>query len=90
MDAPKDGLSKRIPDRPFSLEMPPVDTGGCSILMIGSGRSGKTTALKYILDTDFKKHLGAIFSQSAKAEAYKHMKYPLLPCLLYTSDAADE
>lgn len=69
----------QIPDREFILEMPPVETGGCSICMIGSGRSGKTTALKYILDTYFGKHLGAIFSQSAKAEAYKHMKYPLLP-----------
>jgi hypothetical protein len=75
----KDKMSKRIPDMPFNLEMPPVDTGGCSILMIGSGRSGKTTALKYILDRAFKTHLGVIFSQSAKAQAYKHMKYPLLP-----------
>lgn len=69
----------QIPDAPFHLEMPPVETGGCSIAMIGSGRSGKTTALKYIIDTYFQKHVGAIFSQSAKADAYKHMKYPLLP-----------
>ena len=68
-----------IPDKPFQLLMPPVETGGCSILMIGSGRSGKTTALKWILDEYFKKHVGAIFSQSAKAEAYRNMKYPLLP-----------
>ena len=68
-----------IPDRNFHLDMPPVETGGCSIAMIGSGRSGKTTALKWILDHYFSKHVGAIFSQSAKAEAYKHMKYPLLP-----------
>ena len=61
------------------LEMPPVETGGCSILMVGSGRSGKTTALKYIIDHYFQKHVGAIFSQSAKAEAYRNMKYPLLP-----------
>jgi hypothetical protein len=78
-DESKNEMSSRIPDKPFVLEMPPVETGGCSILMIGSGRSGKTTALKYILDRDFKKHLGVIFSQSAKATAYKHMKYPLLP-----------
>lgn len=73
------GKMKTIPDRPFHLEPPPVETGGCSILMLGSGRSGKTTALKYILDRYFKKHCGVIFSQSAKAEAYRHMKYPLLP-----------
>jgi len=74
-----DTMRKKIPDKPFTLEMPPVETGGCSILMIGSGRSGKTTALKYIIDHYFQKHCGAIFSQSAKAEAYKNMNYPLLP-----------
>lgn len=73
------GKMKTIPDKPFHLEPPPVESGGCSILMLGSGRSGKTTALKYILDKYFKKHCGVIFSQSAKAEAYKHMKYPLIP-----------
>jgi hypothetical protein len=70
---------EHIPDKPFELQMPPVETGGCSILMIGSTRSGKSTALKYILDKYFKQHCGMIFSQSAKADAYKNMKYPLLP-----------
>ena len=68
-----------IPDKDFELKMPPVETGGCSILMLGSGRSGKTTALKYILDKYFKPHIGVLFSQSAKADAYKNMKYPNLP-----------
>lgn len=69
----------KVPNKPFSLELPPVETGGCSVLMLGSGRSGKTTALKWIIDHYFKQHCGVIFSQSAKAEAYKHMNYPLLP-----------
>lgn len=69
----------QILDKEFSLNIPDPDTGGCSILMIGSGRSGKTTALRHIIDNYFKKHCGVIFSQSAKAEAYKNMKYPLLP-----------
>lgn len=68
-----------IPDREFKLELPDAKTGGCSILMIGSTRCGKTTCLKHILDKYFKKHLGAIFSESAKAPAYAHMKYPNLP-----------
>ena len=69
-----------VPDAPFVLTPPdPKTTGGCSVLMIGSGRSGKTTCLKHILDTYFKSHLGAIFSESAKAPAYSHMNYPLLP-----------
>jgi hypothetical protein len=69
----------KIPQKAFNLDMPPVDTGGCSILMLGSGRSGKTTALKYCIDRFFKQHLGVIFSQSAKANAYQDMNYPLLP-----------
>ena len=68
-----------VPDMPFKLDMPPVETGGCSILMVGSTRSGKSTCLKYVLDNYFKKHLGAIFTQTAKAHAYKDMNYPLLP-----------
>lgn len=73
-----------VPDADFALDMPPVETGGCSIIMIGTTRSGKSTALKYILDTYFKKHLGVVFSQSAKAHAYKDFKYPLLPlCVPY-------
>jgi hypothetical protein len=68
-----------IPDAAFHLNMPPVETGGCSVLMVGSGRSGKTTALKWIIDKYFKKHCGVIFSNSSKANAYKDMKYPLLP-----------
>lgn len=69
----------KIQDAEFVLNLPDVSTGGCSVLMLGSGRSGKTTCLKHILDRYFKKHIGAIFSESAKAPAYAHMKYPLLP-----------
>jgi len=67
-----------IPDKPFKLILPPVETGGCSILMVGSTRSGKSTALEHILDTYFKKHIGVLFSQSVKANAYKNMNYPLI------------
>lgn len=67
-----------IPDAPFLLQMPDVATGGCSILMIGSTRSGKSTALKHIMDKYFKKHVGVLFSQSINANAYKDMNYPLI------------
>ena len=67
-----------IPDAPFELNMPPVETGGCSILMIGSTRSGKSTALEYIMNKYFKKHCGVLFSQSIKAHAYKNFNFPLL------------
>ena len=68
-----------IPDKPFKLLPPDPKTGGCSVLMVGSTRCGKTTCLKHILEKYFKNHVGAIFSESARAPAYQHMKYPLLP-----------
>ena len=43
-----------IPNNKFRLELPDEKTGGCSILMVGSTRSGKSTALKHILDKYFK------------------------------------
>lgn len=67
-----------IPDVEFLLDMPDVSTGGCSIMMVGSTRSGKSTALKWIMDHYFKKHCGVLFSQSIKANAYKEMNYPLI------------
>lgn len=67
-----------IPDAVFSLSLPPVETGGCSVMMIGSTRSGKSTALKWIMDHYFKKHIGTLFSQSVNANAYKDMNYPLI------------
>lgn len=76
---PKDHSTVKIPEAPFALTLPDTATGGCSILMIGSTRCGKTTTLKHILKSYFNKHIGAIFSESAKAPAYADMKYPLLP-----------
>jgi Tfp pilus assembly ATPase PilU len=67
-----------IPSKPFRLELPDVKTGGCSLLMVGSTRSGKSTALKHVLDKYFKNHLGCLFSNSIHAHAYKDMNYPLL------------
>ena len=72
-------MFKKIPDKQFRLEAPPVESGGCSILLLGSGRAGKTTAIEHLISTYFKQHTGVIFSQSAKANAYKDMNYPLLP-----------
>ena len=72
-------LKAIIEDKEFNLVMPPADTGGCSILMLGSGRAGKTYALKHIMDKYFKSFCGMLFSMSANASAYQNMKYPLIP-----------
>jgi len=80
-------LKQKVPDKPFELLLPDKNTGGCSILMVGSTRCGKTTALKHILDKYFTKSVGCIFSESAKAPAYQDMKYPNLPlCSTYVPE----
>jgi hypothetical protein len=68
-------LDAKIADKEFQLDMPDVNTGGCSVLMVGGTRAGKTTALKHIMDKYFKTHIGVLFSQSARADAYKDMSY---------------
>jgi len=89
--ATEKSVKVNIPDKPFVLNCPPVESGGCSVLMLGSGRSGKTTALKYLVDNYFNKHCGVIFSQSAKAQAYSQMKYPLLPlCSVFIPDLMND
>ena len=70
---------KTIVDAPFELHLPDTATGGASVLMIGSTRCGKTTALKYILKKYFKDHIGVIFSESARSPAYADMKNKNLP-----------
>ena len=62
-----------IPDERFTLKL--STKGGNSIAMIGSTRSGKSTALAYILDTYFKKHLAVLMTNSPQADIYKSMKH---------------
>jgi hypothetical protein len=51
------------------LEMP--TNGGCSFLMIGSTRSGKSTAMLHIWEKYFKKHITMLMTHSTQAEIYK-------------------
>ena len=60
-----------IPTKQFSLQLP--NNGGCSVIMIGSGRSGKTTALGYLLHKYFSKHIGILMTNSPQANIYKDM-----------------
>ena len=69
-----------IPTRPFELELP--SNGGASIIMIGSGRSGKTTALGYLLDEYFSKHIGVLMTHSPQADIYKKMD--IIQCPQYS------
>lgn len=53
-----------------TLELPD-DKFGCSIVMIGSTRSGKTTILNYLYKTHFLPYISVLFSNSLNSGSYK-------------------
>ena len=68
----KSGCS--IPFRNINtLEIPP-DKFGCSIVMYGATRSGKTTLLNYLYDKLFKDYISVLMSNSLQADSYKRLK----------------
>lgn len=63
-----------IPEKNInSLEFPP-DKFGCSIVMYGATRSGKTTLLNYLYDKHFKDYISILMSNSLQSDAYKRLK----------------
>jgi len=54
--------------RKFDLCLP--TNGGVSILLCGASRSGKTTLMKYLYKTYFKKHICCMFSMNRHADIY--------------------
>lgn len=62
-----------LEDREFDVEFPDAKTGGVSIALIGSTRSGKTTFLTHILDKYFSKHIKVLMSNSIHAPIYKEI-----------------
>lgn len=71
---PETDTNKDIPIRTFHLNIPDPETGGMTVALIGSTRSGKTTLLKHILDKEFDDHLGVLFTPSLHATIYKDVK----------------
>lgn len=61
-------------DGEFKLNIPDPETGGMTIAMIGSTRSGKTTLLKHTLDHNFEKHCGVLMTPSLHASVYDGIK----------------
>jgi hypothetical protein len=59
------------PDEKFHIEL--QKNGGISLALIGSTRSGKSSALGHILKHYFKKHIGVLMTNSPQAEIYKQM-----------------
>jgi hypothetical protein len=65
-----------LPTKELAFDLPDPETGGCSILMVGSTRSGKTTILKHLVEKWFEKHLGVLMSPNIHAPVYD--KFPNL------------
>jgi len=63
-----------IADHKLDLEFPPQKTGGVSIGLIGSTRSGKTTLLKYLIKKYFDEHITILMSNSIHAPIYKEIE----------------
>jgi len=56
-----------------SLELPDPKFG-CSFILCGSTRSGKTTMLNYLYKTHFKNHISILMSNSLNSDAYDMLK----------------
>ena len=56
-----------------NLDMP-FASGGVSFALVGSTRSGKSYAMKYIWDKHFKKHITMLMTLSKHADIYAPMK----------------
>lgn len=78
-----------ITDREFRLNVPDAETGGMTVALIGSTRSGKTTLLTHLLDKYFDKHIGVLMTPSLHASIYKDIK-SLAKCPFYFPHIIDE
>jgi hypothetical protein len=65
-----------FPSRKFSVELP--TNGGCSWLLCGASRSGKTTMMKHIYNEYYTKHITTMYSMNKCAEIYKNFDKKVL------------
>jgi len=64
-----------FPIKPFVFERDTREMmSACSFAVIGSSKSGKSTALKYLLKTSFDQDLKVFFTQSPQSEIYNSIK----------------
>ena len=76
---------KNIEDLKF-----PDNKFGCSFLLCGSTRSGKTTLLNFIYHTWFKKHITTVMSNSLNSDAYDYVKRSAVLSDLYHPELLKE
>jgi ABC-type cobalamin/Fe3+-siderophores transport system ATPase subunit len=64
--------------RHFDLTLP--TNGGVSFGLIGASRSGKTTLMKYLFRTYFKKHITVMSTMNPHADIYEDLDSSVLVC----------
>lgn len=79
-----------FPDKQFHMKLPDTETGGVTIAMIGSTRSGKTTLLKHALMKVFDEHIGVLMSPSLHAPVYAEMAKGMVKAPAYVPRVIDE
>ena len=58
-----------FPCKKFDITLP--ENGGASWFLCGASRAGKTTLMKHIYNTYYKKHITMMFSMNPQADIYK-------------------
>jgi hypothetical protein len=64
----------QIPVQNVGMLELPDDKFGCSIILTGSTRSGKTTMLNYLFKKHFQSFISVLMSNSLQSDAYKMLK----------------
>jgi len=72
--------SLKLPDR----------SSGCSFLIMGSTRSGKTTMMNYIYDSIFKNHITVLHTYSSQASIYRGISKSCLICPQFYPELIDD
>lgn len=72
-----------------SIELPDPKFG-CSFIMCGSTRSGKTTMLNYLFKKHFQDHISVLMSNSLQSDAYDFLKKKCLTSDFYFPELLKE
>jgi len=74
--------------KPFSLELP--ENGGTTWALLGASRSGKTSLLKYLVRTYYRKHAKLFFTMNPQAPIYESLDPKIIVSPVYHPELLDE
>ena len=83
-------MASELPTKEFHIDLPEKATGGMSVCLIGSTRSGKTTLTKHLLRNEFSHHLGVLMSPSIHAHTYDDISKKIIKACDYMPEVVKE